>query len=180
MKTHRPTPLAPASLVELNACQTRPCLSLYQPTHRSHPDNLQDPIRFGDLLKTLEVSLQQQPASMVKALIAPLEALAKDRDFWTHTLDGLAVLSAPDFFRIYLLPRPVPKLAVVADSFHTKPLRRFLQSIDRYQVLALSLHNVRLFEGNRNALEAVVLSADVPQRMTALYSSTTHIPRVCR
>ena len=28
-----------------------PCLSLYQPTHRHHPDNQQDPIRFRNLLK---------------------------------------------------------------------------------------------------------------------------------
>ena len=26
-----------------------PCLSLYQPTHRSHPDRKQDPIRFRNL-----------------------------------------------------------------------------------------------------------------------------------
>jgi hypothetical protein len=28
-----------------------PCLSLYQPTHRRHPDDQQDPIRFRNLLK---------------------------------------------------------------------------------------------------------------------------------
>jgi hypothetical protein len=26
--------------------QEPPCLSLYQPTHRHHPENRQDPIRF--------------------------------------------------------------------------------------------------------------------------------------
>lgn len=176
MTTHRTNLFTPASLVELNACQTRPCLSLYQPTHRSHPDNLQDPIRFGELIKTLEASLQQQPTQMIKALIAPLEDLAQDHDFWMHTLDGLAVLSAPDFFRIFLLPRPVLELGVVADSFHTKPLRRFLQSIDRYQVLAVSLHKVQLFEGNRNSLEVVDLSTDVPQSMTALEIDLHHKP----
>ena len=29
-----------------------PCLSVYQPTHRSHPANAQDPVRFRNLLKT--------------------------------------------------------------------------------------------------------------------------------
>ena len=28
-----------------------PCLSLYQPTHRQHPDNTQDPLRFRNLVK---------------------------------------------------------------------------------------------------------------------------------
>jgi uncharacterized integral membrane protein len=37
-----------------------PCLSLFQPTHRDHPDNQQDPIRFKNLVKALEESLRQQ------------------------------------------------------------------------------------------------------------------------
>jgi hypothetical protein len=37
-----------------------PCLSLYQPTHRHHPDNRQDPIRFRNLVKALEQSLRQK------------------------------------------------------------------------------------------------------------------------
>ena len=36
-----------------------PCLSLYQPTHRHHPDNQQDPIRFRNLVKSMEQSLRQ-------------------------------------------------------------------------------------------------------------------------
>ena len=31
-----------------------PCLSLYQPTHRRHPEREQDPIRFRHLVKALE------------------------------------------------------------------------------------------------------------------------------
>jgi hypothetical protein len=37
-----------------------PCLSLYEPTHRHHPDNQQDPIRFRNLVKTMEESLRQK------------------------------------------------------------------------------------------------------------------------
>lgn len=166
--THRPDPLTPASLAELAALQERPCLSLYQPTHRRHPDNQQDPIRFGHLVGALQTSLRQQyTADATKALLAPFEALAQDRDFWNHTQDGLAVLGAPGLFRVFLLQQPVAELAVVADSFHTKPLRQCLQSVGRYQVLALSLHRVQLFEGNRHALDAVALAPGVPQTMTA-------------
>jgi Bacterial archaeo-eukaryotic release factor family 3 len=51
----------------------------------------------------------------------------------------------------------------VADTFHTKPLRRFLQASDRYQVLALSLDKIRMFEGNRHALDEVDLAPGVPR-----------------
>jgi hypothetical protein len=166
--THTPDPLTQASLADLTSFQGRPCLSLYQSTHRSHPDNQQDPLRFRHLVKALETSLlEQHAADVVKALLEPFEALEQDHDFWNHTLDGLAVLGAPGLFRVFLLQRPVAELTVVADSFDTTPLRQWLQSSERYQVLALSLHQVQLFEGDRNALDAVVLAPGVPQTMNA-------------
>ena len=139
-----------------------PCLSLYQPTHRSFPDNRQDPIRFRNLVKTLDERLREaDPAADASALLAPFHALAEDRDFWNHAQDALAVLGAPGSFRVMRLQRPVGELAVVADSFHVKPLLRIVQSADRYQVLGLSRDDVSLFAGNRDALDEVELDAAV-------------------
>lgn len=143
-----------------------PCLSLYQPTHRTHPDKAQDPIRYRNLLKRLEQSLgQKYPDRGVAPLLEPLHAIADDVQFWNHTLDGLAVLSAPGFFRAYKLQRPVPELTVVADSFHTKPLMRIMQSADGFQVLGLNRHEARLFEGNRDRLDPVELAPEVPRSL---------------
>lgn len=78
-----------------------PCLSLYQPTHRRHPENQQDSIRFRNLLKALEQSLRQKYATRdVRPLMEPFQTLAEDRGFWNHTLDGLAVLAAQGVFRV--------------------------------------------------------------------------------
>ena len=144
-----------------------PCLSLYQPTHRHHPDNQQDPIRFRNLVKAMEESLRQKyPKSEVIPLLEPFQGLADDYDFWNHTLDGLAVLSASGVFRVYRLQRPVPELVVVADTFHLKPLMRILQSADRYQVLGLSRGEIKLFEGNRDALDPMELAQGVPRTIT--------------
>ena len=156
--------LTPESLAELVSAQQPPCLSLYQPTHRHHPDNQQDPIRFGNLVKQLAASLLEthSPAE-AKPLLEPFEALARDQAFWGHTLDGLAVLSGSGLLRVFLLQRPVDERVVVADSFHTKPLRRMLQSLDRYQVLELSRHRIRLFEGNRDALDEIEPAPGVPR-----------------
>lgn len=144
-----------------------PCLSIYLPTHRRHPDNQQDPIRFKNLVKTLEGSLLQQFSNdEIQPLLEPFVALADDRDFWNHTFDGLAVLSARGMFRVYKLQRPVAELAVVADSFHTKPLMRILQSDDRYHVLGLNRDEIKLFEGNRDALDEIEPDQGVPRTMT--------------
>jgi hypothetical protein len=99
-------------------------------------------------------------------LLEPFLALADDRDFWNHTLDGLAVLGAKGIFRVYRLQRPVAELAVVADSLHTKPLTRILQSADRYQVLGLNRQEIKLYEGNRDALDEIELDQDVPRTLT--------------
>ena len=156
-----------ASLAELTTVQQRPLLSLYQTTHRRHPENRQDPIRFANLVKELAVSLRQRhPDAESRLLLEPFEALADDRDFWARTLEGLAVLGAPGFFRVFQIQRPVTELAVVADSFHTKPLRRFLQSAGRYQVLGLSLHKIQLFEGERDVLDEIAPAPGVPRTMT--------------
>ena len=76
------------------------------------------------------------------------------------------MLGGHSLFRVFRLQRPVGELAVVADSFHTRPLQRFLQSVDRYQVLGLSLHKIQLFEGNRDALDEIDPAPDVPRTIT--------------
>lgn len=159
--TRTPTTQA---LAELTAFTSAPCLSLYQPTHRHHPDNQQDQVRFRHGVEALSSSLRQRlGAAQAQTLIAPFQDLAADADFWNHTLDGLAVLGGTGLFRVFVLPRPVAALAVVADSFHTKPLRRYLQSAGRYQVLGLSRHTIRLFEGDRDAIAEIELAPGVPR-----------------
>jgi hypothetical protein len=151
----------------LSAHSESPCLSLYQPTHRHHPDNQQDSLRFRHLVKELEKALATKyPAGQIQSLLKPFEDLGGNRDFWNHTLDGLAVLASPGVFQVYGMQRSVPELTVVAETFHTKPLRRFLQSTDRFQVLCLSRHAIRLLEGNRDALDEIELGPGVPRTIT--------------
>jgi hypothetical protein len=153
--------------VALLAPREPPCLTLYQPTHRHHPANQQDPIRFRNLLKELEASIERSyDSESVESLMEPFRALARDEGFWNRSLDGLAVLGAADLFRAYRLHRPVPERVVVADTFHTKPLMRIAQSADRYHVLSLTRGEARLFEGNRDALAEVELTEGFPRTLT--------------
>jgi hypothetical protein len=155
-----------------------PCLSLYQPTHRSFPDNRQDPIRFRNLVRTLDEQLRRlHPAADAQALLAPFRKLADDHDFWNHAQDALAVLGAPGLFRVLRLQRPVGELAVVAESFHVKPLLRIVQSADRYQVLGLSRQDIALFEGNRDALDEVELDPAVSDVVSDVLGTARERPK---
>ena len=166
------TLLTNEALADLEAGTPAPCLSLYQPTHRHHPENQQDPIRYGNLVNALETSLlQRHSPSETQRLLAPFKALAHDHDFWMHSLDGLAALGGADMFRVFRLQRTVAEQAIVADSFHTKPLRRFLQSADRYQVLGLSFHMIQLFEGNRNVLDEIAPAPEAARTIAEAFGN---------
>lgn len=152
---------------ELLNVDAQTCISLYMPTHRTHPDNLQDPILFKNLVKKLEQSLlQQYSASEATILLQPFVALASNDEFWNHTLDGLAVLCTADMFKTIGLPISTEDLTVVADSFHTKPLRKYLQSVERYNVLGLSLHDYHIYEGNRHSLTELALPSGIPKNIS--------------
>jgi hypothetical protein len=158
-------PLHP-TLASLPAQHRTPCLSLYQSTHRGFPDNQQDPIRFRNLLKQLEASLSKAaPGNGLDGVVRSFQDLAVDERFWIHAPPGLAVFGAPGFFRVVRLRHPVPDLAVVADSFHVKPLLRHLQAADRYQILGLSLSRIRLFEAVGDAVEEIPPAPGVPKTL---------------
>ena len=152
---------------ELLSTEQEPCLSLYMPTGSSHPENLKNPIRFKNLVSEMEKSLMQKySASEAQEYLEPLEALVNDNDIWNYTKEGLAVFSAPGIFKVVGLHKSVDELAMVADSFHTKPLWQYLQSLDHFHLLGLTLHDIQLFEGNRHSLSEIELTADTPKTIT--------------
>lgn len=162
------SPFSPKNLAELLApVAGGPCISIYQPTHRQHPENVQDPIRFGNLVRRAADSLRRDHSDAVAdAALKKFHALSEDAGFWNHSTDGLAVFGSADLFHAIRLQRPVTELTIVAQSFHVKPLLRIVQSTDRFQVLAINRRDVRLFEGNRDALNEIALDSSVPQTAT--------------
>jgi len=144
-----------------------PCISLYQPTQRTFPDKQQNPIRYKNLLREMRASIgEKYPAREVQSIVERFDELARDDEFWLRRTDGLAILASVERFEVFELQRSVPERIVVADSFHLKPLLRIVQSADRYHVLALNRKEVKLFEGNRDALDQVELT-EVAYTITA-------------
>lgn len=144
-----------------------PCLSLYQPTHRSHPENQQDPIRFKNLLKGLEQSLAEKYSkSDIESLMKRFHELGDNRDFWQkQMLDGLAILADEQEFQVFKLQRQPEEFAVVSDSYHLKPLLRLTQTQDRFQVLCITRSDVQMFEGTRDGLDQVIFADGFPEHI---------------
>jgi Bacterial archaeo-eukaryotic release factor family 3 len=165
--TQKITLLTIESLTELTSVHQPPCLSLYQPTHRRHPGNQQDPIRFRNLVKELETALRQKvPAVETRLLVEPFEDVARDHAFWNHTLGWIGRAG-----------RAEPASSVPASAAGRRIGRRGRQlshqalttfsTIGRgYQVLGLSLQKIQLFEGNRDALDEIDPAPGVPRTIT--------------
>lgn len=151
-------------ILRLLAPHGRPCVSLFLPTHRHAPDSAQDPIRFRNLLKSVRSLLTEGvPKPVAEEVLKPLESLAGPA-FWRDQLDGLAVFACPGFQAVYRLPMSLPERAIVADSFHVRPIVGALKANRRFYVLAVSQKSVTLYEGSPTGLGAVDLR-DLPTSM---------------
>lgn len=146
---------------DLFAVSTKPCLSLYLPTHRTQPERRDDYTRFHQLLRELTNSLKNGfSQDEIDVLMAPFHDIDRDERFWNQRRAGIAMFRAPGVFITQHLDRSVPEVAIVADSFHVKPLFRLLQTAEEYHVLCLTKESAQLFVGNRDALLPVTIRGD--------------------
>lgn len=146
----------------LVASHTPPCLSLYLPTHRKgSPD---DRHQFdGAVREAHELLNGALSAAEEIAFMEPVEKLSTPA-FWLEHAEGLVVFRSRDHFACYRLPMRVPARVVASDSFHVRPLIRFLQSNQRYYLLSLSQGYVRLFKGSASGLGPVDV-AELPRSL---------------
>ena len=151
--------LNPTALKSLIAEQGKWCISLYMPTHRAGREQQQNPIRLRNLLAEAEAKLLASGLRMpeVQKFMHPAEELLGNREFWLHQEDGLAIFLTNEFYRVYRLPFAFEEQLITGTSFHIKPLLPCLGRGIRFYVLALSLKNIRLFEGNADTLSEIEL-----------------------
>lgn len=141
-------------------------VSLYMPTHRAGVETQQNAIRCRNLLRQATDLLlaSDLPARDVETLLAPVQPLLSNFDFWQHQQDSLALFLAPDVFQVYCLPLACPELVVVTQRFHIKPLLPLLSDDGQFFVLALSQNQVRLLQCTRYSVMEVELP-NVPQSL---------------
>ena len=177
MSTRTTSPMS-ERLSDLFTQRTGPCVSIYMPTGRRSPERQRDTARFRQLVDQVgSVLTAEFPVSQAEELMAPLLELAGNERFWEHTLDGVAVLRASDFYNVYNLQRTVPERAIVADSFHIKPLLRIAQSADRFHVLAIARDHARLFQGDRYVLDEVQLDPGFPNTLVKALGEPDNDPQ---
>ena len=124
-----------------------PCLTITLPTHRTSPENRQDPVRLKNLVKeATDRLLKEFDKREVEALLKRLENLTSTIDF-RNTLDGLALFVNQDFGRVSYLPFALKERVVIGETFFTRDLVHALNHSMRYWALVLSEKPTRLYEG---------------------------------
>jgi hypothetical protein len=105
-------------------------------------------------------------------LLAPVTAL-DEPGFWEQQLEGLALFRSRGFLAYYSIPLDIDHLTVVADSFHVRPLLRFLQSNQRYFLLNLSLGRASFFKGSAMGLGPVEVPR-MPKSIAEMTAGEVH------
>jgi hypothetical protein len=146
----------------LQAINHYPSVSILLPTHRTAPDNRQDPIRLKNLISEATNRLLNEFSKRDSArLLDNLEKLVEQIDF-QRTLDGLAVYVNDDFARAFVLPFDVNERVVIDQTFATRDLVYALNRTSRYWVLVLSEQPTRLYEGTKSTLVEVREGSQFP------------------
>ncbi|HSN78444.1 MAG TPA: hypothetical protein VL334_25520 [Anaerolineae bacterium] len=92
----------------LQAMEGYPALSILLPTHRTSPDNRQDPIRVKNLAtEAADRLLQEFSKREIQPLLDNLDAIVREVDY-RYALDGLAILVNKDFARNFTCPSLSP------------------------------------------------------------------------
>ncbi|MGH2413272.1 MAG: hypothetical protein ACRDEA_06200 [Microcystaceae cyanobacterium] len=142
-------------LKQLQSLKSVPALSILLPTHRTSPDNKQDPIRVKNLVDEATARLAEEFSRReLEPLLKKLEALVSEIDY-PYTLDGLALYVSHDFAKLYYLPFPVPVRVVIDQTFATRDLVYGMHRAQRYWVFLLSQSSTRLLAGTGETLEEV-------------------------
>lgn len=152
-----------SELRELIGKHVPPCISLYLPTHPG--GSADDRKQFEGLVRRArELLAHDLSAKARNELVMPLEALSVNGP-WDDALAGLAVFHSADHSVYYRLPSTVPELAVVADTFHVRPLVGYVQTNRSYYLLNLSQNHVSLLHGDASGLGPVNLRS-LPHSLT--------------
>ncbi|MFC9324352.1 chemotaxis protein [Kitasatospora sp. NPDC057015] len=150
--------LTPSVLAELRRLRRYPAVSVVMPTHRSEPDNAQDPVRLRNLVAEAKNRLHADEAvSRADRLdvVEQLDRAVAEVDL-VHAEDGLLIFAAPGEHQVWSLPRSVPERVVFSDTFLTRNLVATHAAAAPSWVLTVSAERAALFGGAGDRLAEAV------------------------
>lgn len=150
------------------------CVTLIMNTHRTSPDNNQDPITLKNLLKEAEEGLLKEfDKRKAGVIFENLNAAAEKVDH-AYNKESLLVFANEDIKDFVRLPIDVENRVIIDDNFATRDIIRALHEQKNYYVLVLSRKNARLIEGFNNKLVKEFHTDEFPYENDTHYSTDKH------
>lgn len=168
-----------ADIEALAAVRATPAVSIYLRTTPLTQDAQADRIELKNLLGTVVTQLEQAgtPKRTIEPIVADIEALAADDDFWASQANSLAIFATPERVTTYRLGNHLHNIAEVSDRFHIKPLLRAVTFPHTAYILALSAGAVRLVELAGDSTAHTVRVPGLPKGMSDALGRRSHTER---
>lgn len=87
--------------------------------------------------------------------LAPIKSLLQDARIFKHMKGNVGIFRTKEFFKLVNIPSEVETSCYIADSFHVKPLLRWLQEDQEFLLLTLENNSAHLYLGSQHSLKIV-------------------------
>lgn len=145
------------------------CISIFMPTYRAGMETNKkiDQKHLKTLVKDTRHELEAHGVKEpeIKNLLEPINELIDDTGFWNFQSDGLAIFRNRNFFEYYTLPVLFETMVHVADHFYPMPLIPYINNGVKFYLLAISMGEVKLYEGFPHQINELEVSDLVPERL---------------
>jgi hypothetical protein len=149
-----------SSIETLARPQSGNVISIYLPTHRhpAPPHIQEDQTRYKNLIRKAQEQWESDNNNPeMTTVFEQMKGNIENLDFWQQTTEGMAIFASSDAYEIYHLPIECEERVCVADAYDTTPLLITMAYNQPYYILALAMHNTKLFKGDIYGLEPVMI-----------------------
>ncbi|HEV7952170.1 MAG TPA: hypothetical protein VGO98_02245 [Candidatus Saccharimonadales bacterium] len=149
-----------SSIETLARPQSEYVISIYLPTHRypTPPHIQEDRTRYKKLLRQAKDAWQEKATNdMASPHFEQLESKMDSLEFWQQTTEGMAIFISAEKSEVYHLPIECEERVCVETSFDITPLLIVSAYDQPYYLLALAMHNTKLFKGDIYGLEPIAI-----------------------
>lgn len=140
-----------------------PCITIAFNTHRTIPDNQQDPIKLKNLVKEAEERLLESYTKReIADILEKLEALPDQLEVHKN-IESLHIYLSKDTFEFIRTNIPLTNEGVwIDDTFAIRPLIKAMNRVTEYLVLYLTKKGVHLYEAINDSIVREIENEDFP------------------
>lgn len=159
-------PIGIAGLERLTRAATPPCVSIYLPASPTAEQARSDRLQLRAALDEAELELSKLGATKRERenLLAPGRALAARRDREPLPGHGIVLFLWKGGSRSLEAHLPLNRQVVVGARLHVRPLLEQAVAPDRFVLVSIHEHGVRMYAGDRDSLLPMP-SDDIPQEL---------------